>query len=446
MDLSELTHDYTLNQIGYSWTTGLTYDNPANSYGFRDAPYPTVKYPFVKWDNEIGYESTQGYIIIPTSANQEPLWSHVFKPFINVNYLFRTIFADVGYRIQSTFMGTDDWTKLYVDFTNKSNGEDEAWWNIRSAWYGRDYGYTFQTYISTDALAPLVDASNTFDYEDFYDHITEEIIIPAGINGVEVTVEIPKMIIYNPGVATTVFTAIKIYRATTGSTSYYTNSNAWCPHSPTEEQDEFTLFSAPESAPHILNAGDKISLSMSGSDAASSFKAIGMAEWNDAYVLGGTFSEYSEVKWHVNRSTVDFSAALSGERGEMIQWDFIKSLKTMFNLVVTIDEDNPNMLLIEPYNVWVNQGNKHDWSQKLDSEESRMTPMEELSKELIFKSGADDDDYITEQYSHTNYLKSWAYHFDSGDEIYDEEESEVEADVFASAHFSGLWGTGLWMV
>ena len=40
---------------------------------------------------------------------------------------------------------------------------------------------------------------------------------------------------------------------------------------------------------------------------------------------------------------------LSGARGELNQWEFIKGLMTMYNLLAVPDEDNPNIIDFKTY-------------------------------------------------------------------------------------------------
>ena len=88
-------------------------------------------------------------------------------------------------------------------------------------------------------------------------------------------------------------------------------------------------------------------------------------------------------------------------RGELGQWDFLKGLITMFNLVTLPDEDNPNNIKIEPYvDIFINNSDsiQHDWTDKIDVSEMKLTPLTDLKRRTIFKFVEDDDDYSFNQY------------------------------------------------
>jgi len=81
----------------------------------------------------------------------------------------------------------------------------------------------------------------------------------------------------------------------------------------------------------------------------------------------------------------------------------------MFNLVTLVDEDNPNNIIIEPYtdvfiptatagNTLANRSIEHDWTDKIDVSEMKLTPLTDLNRKTIFKFVEDDDDYSFNQY------------------------------------------------
>ena len=96
------------------------------------------------------------------------------------------------------------------------------------------------------------------------------------------------------------------------------------------------------------------------------------------------------------------STLLTRIRGELGQWDFLKGLMTMFNLVTLPDEDNPNNIKFEPYSdVFITPSLTTpplDWTEKIDVSEMKLTPLTDLNKKTIFKFVEDEDDYSFNQY------------------------------------------------
>ena len=100
-------------------------------------------------------------------------------------------------------------------------------------------------------------------------------------------------------------------------------------------------------------------------------------------------------------NAISSSAILHTLRGELGQWDFLKGIMTMFNLVSMIDENNPNNILIEPYNdIFVTNPltKELDWSDKVDVSEMSLSPLTDLNKNTIFKFVEDDEDYTFMRY------------------------------------------------
>ena len=122
-------------------------------------------------------------------------------------------------------------------------------------------------------------------------------------------------------------------------------------------------------------------------------------------------------------------------RGELGQWDFLKGLLTMFNLVTLPDEDNPSNINIEPYgDVFLNNDSEPlDWTEKIDVSEMKLTPLTDLNKSTIFKFVEDEDDF-----AFMNYKNSVGGHL-YGSKKYDASEftilsgeDEIIAEPFAA--------------
>ena len=86
-------------------------------------------------------------------------------------------------------------------------------------------------------------------------------------------------------------------------------------------------------------------------------------------------------------SAVTSNLFLQTLRGELGQWDFLKGLMTMFNLVTLPDEDNPSNIKIEPYgDIFINNPDsvELDWTDKIDVSEMKLMPLTDLNKKNYF--------------------------------------------------------------
>jgi hypothetical protein len=118
----------------------------------------------------------------------------------------------------------------------------------------------------------------------------------------------------------------------------------------------------------------------------------------------------SNVFFNVNTIAITTNILLQALRGELGQWDFLKGLMTMFNLVTIPDENNPNNIKFETYvDVFINNTAgttlsdrtiKHDWTDKIDVSEMKLEPLTDLNRRTIFKFVEDEDDFAFMNYKH----------------------------------------------
>jgi hypothetical protein len=141
-----------------------------------------------------------------------------------------------------------------------------------------------------------------------------------------------------------------------------------------------------------------------GDTLKAQFKATTDIRQNEVFI--------SNVQFRQSSINID-GAGLLTLRGELEQWGFLKGIMTMFNLVSLPDEDNPNNIKFEPYgDVFISDTNssdinnmtlaarsiQHDWTDKIDVAEMKLTPLTDLNKNTIFKFVEDDDDYTFSLY------------------------------------------------
>jgi len=382
LDFTELAHEYNRTEIVNSWNdsgTGITYTNPSTS-GFRNA-FSTVKYPFVDWNHQYTVDATSGE---PVLRNLESS----FRPFINIKYLIDRIFQATPFTYESSFFNTADFKKLFMDFNWGGNGFPTPNNTFAASWV---FGTGATSNVGTGA------------YKAF------RLLPETSVGGVAGSTLPPN---YN--------TSTYIITATTTNEMYNVSYNFKLENTtivPASAQCRWIhkiggvaqpdidyavrfMTGAGQFLPYsgsfdiVLNTGDTLE--------AQFFTA-------NAFVQQSEIPAFSSSAVFVQSSSFVNTAGLLTLREEIGQWDFLKGLITMFNLVTLPDEDNPNNIKIEPYsdvfiptatagNTLANRGIEHDWTEKIDVSEMKLTPLTDLNRKTIFKFVEDDDDYSFNQY------------------------------------------------
>ena len=431
LDFTELEHDYNRTQITASWndapTFGITYTNPSTS-GFRDAN-DTVKYPFVDWNHQIlvGGSSGSGNSAIDDLPELTTLET-AFRPFINIKYLIDRIFnaPNTPFTYESAFFNTTDFEKLYMDFNWGSDNNPVSFDNTR-----RQQQEVSQ--IATSTFTTIeVNKINTPPY-------TAEMGYSAGVFTAQTNSQTYTMS-YDISIGTTGFPwslthRWKWYHASTGITDYINET----PMTGTTQVTVTNPVSMAGNFTSVLDVGDTLSFEFQSLDTPST-----VIETSPQITPSNPFAG-STIFCTTSAIATTSDIILQTLRGELGQWDFLKGLITMFNLVTLVDEDNPNNILIEPYtDVFIptatggttlaNRGIQHDWTDKIDVSEMKLTPLTDLNKKTMFKFVEDDDDYSFNQYK--NQVGGHLYgseKFNAGNEfnILDGED-EIVAEPFAA--------------
>ena len=371
LDFTELEHDYNKTQITVSWNdfpnSGITYLNPSTS-GFRDAN-STVKYPFVDWTHQILIGGTSGTLSSATVGNPEfTSLEQMFRPFINIKYLIDRIFQATEFTYESVFFNTTDFKKLYMDF-NWGEGNAPVVFNT-------------STVITTITSINLTTSYTTLDLAG------SSPPPPFGYSGGIFTAQIDNQsysISYN-----------MIFKDTSGGGT--TLDVEWVING--VAIDVVNVFVNP--TPSFYHYAGFINVILSVGDTIfCRAKSTGAT----MYLEGGSNSLIANT----TSSQTTSNTLLGTLRGELGQWDFLKGLITMFNLVTLVDEDNPNNIIIEPYtdvfiptatagNTLANRGIEHDWTDKIDVSQIKLKPLTDLNRKTIFKFVEDEDDYAFNQY------------------------------------------------
>jgi hypothetical protein len=389
LDFSELMHSYNKDNIIDSWynSQGITLTIPlasTNSYAYSSAignltNTNVLKYPFVDWTGQITLADGTGNATLdmPELATLE----QAFRPFIQLKYIINKIFSNTQFTWSSDFFDSNFFEDLFMDF---NWGAGNAPFDVSGSGSGERFG---------GANQPLFPSWN---YIQFNVHT-----FSSGIG-------------YSGGV----FTAAGDNQTYTVQYSIPFVGNG-------DVYDRFSVeWVRTDSAGTIVELIDVVTMQscpISFSYSGTFTRTIDTNEtiYCRAFENGGSV-------WHeamtvnppqttVTTSSTSFTSEtlLDTLRGETNQWDFLKGILTMFNLVSMPDEETPNNIIIEPYSTvfivntfsgttsdlsLASRSIQHDWTDKVDVSEMKLTPLTDLNKTTIFKYEEDDDDYAFNVY------------------------------------------------
>jgi len=415
IDFSELNHAYNYTNIKNSASGILALDNPlpAGSYAGTGSTTSVLRYPFVDWEHS--------YTV---GSNDKPVLPDIessFRPFIKITYLLRRIFADTGlFTYTSDFIDNNpEFQRLYMDFNWGSNGfpavEDRysASWKTNDNTQNPGTGAFIPLKLSTNAALSL---SNANQLPPNYDETT---------NLITSTTTHERYIVYYQYKVTAIDTTI------THNIDFqwiHTESGVALP-----ALNPVTESIAVGGGTRTYTGFVDVILKNIGDTLQAQFKTDTAAgQFNSPFGTRTTF---------VQSGFGATSASLNALRGELGQWEFIKGIMTMFNLVSMPDPVNPNNILIEPYNdIFLNNSDSQqlDWTDKVDVSEIKLNPLTDLNKKTLFKFVEDDDDYIFNVYKNSTQGHLYgSLIFDSTlttgglSSVLDGEE-EIEAEPFAA--------------
>ena len=160
----------------------------------------------------------------------------------------------------------------------------------------------------------------------------------------------------------------------------------------------------------MLGVGDTLAMQMKTS-------TTGMIRQDAGWRLASNRPWMTTGSWwaSITSASILDSILLTTLRGELGQWDFLKGIMTMFNLITMVDESNPSNLLIEPYgDVFINNTNggvgnltladrgiQHDWTDKIDASQMDLNPLTDLNRYTTFQFVEDEDDYCFKVYKNS---------------------------------------------
>ena len=372
LDFSELTHQYTYTQIRNSWEgiLGLTSPLPVGTFAGTAGASTTgvLRYPFVDWNHSFSYDPSTGFPVLPNLES-------AFRPFISIKYIIQNIFAASPFSYTSNFIDNDaDFQKLFMDF-NWGNAQSPTVSNINNYWGQWAFqisGSTASVYAGTTFTNLVLENIGSNSVPPNYNLSTD--IITATANGEQ----------YN------ISGGYRIENTSVGATQ--TVECQWIKNTSVVFTQTLTI--SPSSYQDFnFNITQTL---LTGETLQAQFKRSNPLSANTVRMYESGTASTSSVIFNVNTVAITSNILLQTLRSELGQWQFLKGIMTMFNLVSVPDKDNPNNIIIEPYkNIFLENSDstKLDWTDKIDIEEIKLTPLTELNKKTIFKFVEDDDDW-----------------------------------------------------
>jgi hypothetical protein len=441
INFNELQHSYNKTIIKGSWyVDGLTLINnlPTGTYAGVAGTKETdvLKYPFVDWTHQMLYANGATGTNATLGTPELTSFEQAFRPFIKIKYLIDRIFSDAGYTYSSGLFESSEFGKLFMDF---NWGGDTMPSVIGDTSYTATYagqGVFPSPFTATNAayvVLPLL--SNTMtgglttsevppDYTesgaDIYKIVCTE---NNQLYNIDYSWEFETV-----GGTSISFRWVR-YDASTSTTSYIDVQTA--PIGNVTGKIISGNFST------TLDTGDKLYAEFISTTASS------------ISLLNGSGTTPGTVTFNLSSSLVD-SAILNSIRGEINQWNFLKGIMTMFNLVTLQDNTDPANIIIKPYaDVFIKTTSgttlkersiQADWTDKVDLKDVKLTPLNDLKKKTIFKYEEDEDDYVFNVYK-----KSTSGHL-YGSKVFSAEnltllegEEEIVASPFAATVSKPLW-------
>tara|TARA_R110002167_G_scaffold124721_1_gene304377 strand:+ start:1404 stop:4454 length:3051 start_codon:yes stop_codon:yes gene_type:complete len=477
-ELAHLYNKTSIKYSWYN-TVGLPLENslPASSFAYDPAlgfdNTNVLKYPFIDWNHQYIVGGTNPIPTNATPGNPElTALEQAFRPCIQLKYLINKIFAASGFNWTSNFFDSTDFGNLFMDFNwgseDTPNSVDANGWGRYNRDSADNYATTVWTAIDIDVedfedefgfdvstgvftcpsgqdnatfafgyhcvfrcasttstqtaelelrwlftpaggtpvpidATPIIsmDSSASGDIDTAGSAIDDINIFDGGYYASAPTVTVPS--VNGTGA---VLVAVGPFPGPVTSVTVTTGGYGY------NYQDDIVFFNSVNPL-HLyigqiqqnLNVGDTLQLQFKAN-------ANNMIRQNNQVSVP---EHTSTILGFVTLIGITDNIMLQTLRGETGQWEFLKGIFTMFNLITMVDESNPDNILIEPYaDVFINNTNggagnltladrgiQHDWTDKVDVSQMELKPLTDLNKTTIFKFVEDDEDYVFNQYKNS---------------------------------------------
>ncbi len=406
IDFTELSHNYNKTNIkqsfesndGVSLISSLTTDSFAYNATLGVDKTDVIKYPFVKWNGD-------SYLDAGNVKLQK--LEDAFRPFINCKYLLDRIITEAGFTYSSDFLNTPDFTKLFMDFNFGDSVPNQATGSMHVQQDAPTGGSTIYAGTSYTTLIPLITGQIGSNAPPLPQYNTTTGVYTADVNNLQ-------------------------FAATYNVTIENTDSSSrdvtfrWV----TSTGVEFDLQTVTLAAGTTTTISGSLSgvLLASGETIQPQFKATAGSVVK--------FTDYTGFTV-LSQTNLVSNNILNVLRGDLGQFEFLKGLFTMFNLLVIQDKENPSNLIIEPYkSVFIDAASQYithktlDWTSKVDISEIKLKPLK-LKKKVFLDFVEDSNDYPLGVYKNATGYRYGSEEIDASIFTGLDGETKVEAKPFS---------------
>ncbi|MCK9308694.1 MAG: hypothetical protein M0P99_00295 [Candidatus Cloacimonetes bacterium] len=393
LDLSELSHQVTLQALRSSWNQDLK--NGKIIYGLIEWGYDYNEDNIPSYLTSTisdGFSNSSGLITNYSGSftNQNyPYWWEQMKPQIQAKAIFDKILSDAGFTYISSLLGTNDsnlestypsqdrFKNLYII----SDIEDRALFSSSA---------NFHAYNSTQYRV-LANSNQTIICDrEYYDyakvHNSETGIYTAQSSQLH-TFDVTGTFFVIPNECYPLLSDCDHYLYIVDAD---TNLVLGTAHEAGLVKQQTIIDT---SIVVNLAVGQRVKL-VAKSTVPAPYPSCSLSGLPEAKYYGNTF------RCDDSGNFLNLASLLPNDIKKI---DFVKSIITKFNLVMVPDPNVRNQFIITPWTTWIDEGTTIDWTNKLDSSKSlSIQPLfDNQSRTLIFKDQSDSD-YLNDEYSKSN--------------------------------------------
>ncbi len=414
IDFNELLHTYNKTVIKSSFEGALTLDNALPTGTFAGTAGATttdvLKYPFCKWNGDTTFDNGQ------VKLNK---LEDAFRPWLRCKYLVDRIITEAGFTYSSDFLNSSDFTRLFMDFNFGNDSVAESTASTADIAFLKD--------------TPAISTSFTnLQVQAFSSSLSQS----SGIL---------------PWNSTT-----HKFTATQDNQIFQCIYNANIKNHDSSSRDVTFRWVHKDSSGAILNEIDlAVQSIVAGKEHIFQGSFIQLLNNTDTLEIQAKSSSGSLVKqngggFYITCAITDkiHSGILNSKRGDLGQYDFLKGIFTMFNLLVLQDADDPRNLIIEPYKaVFIDDSlsqyitiNEHDWTNKVDISAIDLKPVP-LKKKVKINYLEDESDYALGVYKNATSYDYGSQEIDATQFDILDGEQEIKATPFSSTFIKPIFET-----